>query len=102
MTGENPRIMFLHYGGVGRTEDLAKALKSALDKDQAPAAHPMTGEWSGPDGTDQHATRKSVSARGLRESLENRITAPVRAPANPTMARGLRPQPERQRRPGNR
>jgi hypothetical protein len=32
MTGETPRIMFLHYWGVGRTEDLAKALRSALDK----------------------------------------------------------------------
>jgi hypothetical protein len=32
MTGETPRIMFLHYWGLGRTEDLARALKSALDK----------------------------------------------------------------------
>jgi hypothetical protein len=32
MTGEEPRIMFLHYWGVGRTEDLARGLRSALDK----------------------------------------------------------------------
>jgi hypothetical protein len=32
MTGETPRIMFLHYWGVGRTEDLARTLKSALVK----------------------------------------------------------------------
>jgi hypothetical protein len=32
MTGEQPRILFLHYWGVGRTEDLAKGLRSALDK----------------------------------------------------------------------
>ncbi len=31
MTGEQPRIMFLHYVGVGRAEDLAKGVKSALD-----------------------------------------------------------------------
>lgn len=31
MTGESPRIMFLHYWGVGRVEQLAKGLKSALD-----------------------------------------------------------------------
>jgi len=31
MIGENPRVVFLHFWGVGRTEDLAKALKSALD-----------------------------------------------------------------------
>jgi hypothetical protein len=32
MTGENPRVMFLHYWGVGRTEDLAKGLAAALDQ----------------------------------------------------------------------
>src|SRR3954462_5602814 len=30
MTGESPRMMFLHYWGVGRPEDLARGLKSAL------------------------------------------------------------------------
>ena len=32
MTGESPRIMFLHYWGLGRAVDLARTLKSALDK----------------------------------------------------------------------
>ena len=31
MTGEDPRILFLHYWGVGPTEVLAKGLRSALD-----------------------------------------------------------------------
>jgi hypothetical protein len=31
MTGENPRIMFLHFWGVGSTTDLAKGVKAALD-----------------------------------------------------------------------
>ena len=30
MTHENPRILFLHYWGRGKTADLAKALKTAL------------------------------------------------------------------------
>jgi hypothetical protein len=30
MTGESPRVMFLHYWGVGSTEALAKGLKAAL------------------------------------------------------------------------
>src|SRR5918996_793751 len=30
MTGESPRVMFLHFWGVGRTEDLAKGIKAAL------------------------------------------------------------------------
>jgi hypothetical protein len=32
MTGEQPRVMFLHYWGVGRTAELARGLKAALDK----------------------------------------------------------------------
>jgi hypothetical protein len=32
MTGEEPRIMFLHYWGVGRAEELARGLKAALDQ----------------------------------------------------------------------
>ena len=32
MTGEEPRIVFLHYWGVGRTEDLARGLRLALNE----------------------------------------------------------------------
>jgi len=32
MTGEEPRIMFLHYWGVGHAEDLARGLRAALDQ----------------------------------------------------------------------
>jgi hypothetical protein len=31
MTGEEPRIMFLHYWGIGRAEGLAKGVRAALD-----------------------------------------------------------------------
>jgi hypothetical protein len=31
MTGEQPRIMFLHYWAIGRAVDLAKGLRAALD-----------------------------------------------------------------------
>ncbi|MBI3827907.1 MAG: DUF1259 domain-containing protein [Planctomycetes bacterium] len=31
MTGETPRTLFLHYWGRGKAEDLAKAVKTALD-----------------------------------------------------------------------
>jgi hypothetical protein len=31
MIGENPRVVFLHFWGVGSTSDLAKGLKAALD-----------------------------------------------------------------------
>ena len=31
MEGETPKVIFLHYWGVGRAEDLARGVKSALD-----------------------------------------------------------------------
>jgi len=31
MTGENPRVLFLHFWGIGSTENLAKGIKAALD-----------------------------------------------------------------------
>ncbi len=34
MTGESPRIIFLHYWGIGSTTNLATGLKTALDKQQ--------------------------------------------------------------------
>jgi hypothetical protein len=34
MTGEEPRILFLHYWGIGRAEDLARGLREALDQTQ--------------------------------------------------------------------
>jgi hypothetical protein len=39
MTGEEPRVMFLHYWGIGRTEDLAKGLRAALDLTQGKGPH---------------------------------------------------------------
>jgi hypothetical protein len=35
MTGETPRIMFLHYWGIGRAADLARGLRAALDQTSA-------------------------------------------------------------------
>ena len=32
MTHEEPRIMFLHYWGIGRAEHLAHGLRAALDQ----------------------------------------------------------------------
>lgn len=35
MTGEQPRMLFLHYWGIGRAEDLARGLRTALDQTQS-------------------------------------------------------------------
>jgi len=39
MTGEEPRIVFLHYWGVGPAAGLAQGLRSALDAQENAAAH---------------------------------------------------------------
>jgi hypothetical protein len=36
MEGENPRVIFLHYWGVGRAEKLAQGVKAALDTQKGP------------------------------------------------------------------
>jgi hypothetical protein len=38
MAGEQPRILFLHYWGIGPAESLAQGLRAALDVTGAPAA----------------------------------------------------------------
>ena len=35
MTGEQPRVLFLHYWGVGKAQDLAHGLRTALDQTEA-------------------------------------------------------------------
>jgi hypothetical protein len=44
MTNETPRVVFLHYWGVGRPAELAKTLKAALDKTkhEPPPIHTTT------------------------------------------------------------
>jgi hypothetical protein len=38
MTHENPRVVFLHYWGVGRADELARNVKAALDAQAGPRA----------------------------------------------------------------
>jgi hypothetical protein len=38
MSGEDPRIVFLHYWGIGPAADLARGLRAALDKTGAPGS----------------------------------------------------------------
>jgi uncharacterized protein DUF1259 len=38
MTGEDPRIVFLHYWGIGPAADLARGVRAALDNTSAPGS----------------------------------------------------------------
>ena len=42
MTMENPRIIFLHYWGIGSTTDLARGLKAALDTQHVKSVKKIT------------------------------------------------------------
>ena len=48
MTGEEPRMLFLHYWGVGRTEDLARGVRAALDQTSHPPAPKSSPRPAGP------------------------------------------------------
>jgi hypothetical protein len=51
MTHEEPRILFLHYWGVGPTETLAKGLRAALDETRHEARDAKhVGAFSSPQG----------------------------------------------------
>lgn len=43
MADEKPRILFLHYWGRGKAEDLARALRRTLDAQAASGHHPRVG-----------------------------------------------------------
>jgi protein-tyrosine-phosphatase len=82
MTGEEPRVMFLHYWGVGRTEDLARGLRQALDRtkhDQRASADALVFVC-------EHGSVKSVMAA----EWFNRLAA-ERGLALRAVSRGLTP-----------
>ena len=57
MTGEEPRIVFLHYWGVGRTEDLARGLRSALDRTAAGRQSTLERDRTGSSGHSRGSRR---------------------------------------------
>jgi hypothetical protein len=79
MAGENPRILFLHYWGRGKTEDLARALRRTLDVQRAAsgAARHMeihqgkadTAPWDSPEkGGAQAAWERAIQARSANQN----------------------------------
>jgi protein-tyrosine-phosphatase len=88
MTHEEPRILFLHYWGVGSTEDLARGLRSALDE-----TRPEPGVVSaGPTPTVvfvcEHGSAKSLVAASFFERLARERGLKARV-----LSRGTLPDP---------
>jgi protein-tyrosine-phosphatase len=82
MTGEDPRVVFLHYWGVGRTDDLARGLRRALDRtkhDQRAAADTVVFVC-------EHGSVKSLMAAQWFNRLARERGLGLRA-----VSRGLRP-----------
>jgi protein-tyrosine-phosphatase len=82
MTGEEPRIVFLHYWGVGPTEVLARGLRSALDQtkhDQRASADTVVFVC-------EHGSVKSLMAQEWFNRLARERGARLRA-----VSRGMAP-----------
>jgi protein-tyrosine-phosphatase len=82
MTGEEPRIVFLHYWGVGRTEELARGLRRALDQtkhDQRASADTVVFVC-------EHGTVKSLMAQEWFNRLAGERGVRLRA-----VSRGVTP-----------
>jgi hypothetical protein len=84
MTTESPRVVFLHYWGVGSTRALATGLKAALDTQGQRPATAFLGMWlgfnngadsRGPDGFSRAVTG---SGAGGVWTMQQDPTAPSR------------------------
>lgn len=84
MTGEEPRIVFLHYWGVGRTEDLARGLRRALDQTK----HDQRASGETVVFVCEHGSVKSLMAREWFNRLARERNISLRA-----VSRGLTPDP---------
>jgi hypothetical protein len=83
MTGEEPRIVFLHYWGVGPAAELAKGLKAALDRTGA-----VRAAANGVVFVCEHGSAKSLMAREWFNRLARERGLAWRA-----SSRGLVPDP---------
>jgi protein-tyrosine-phosphatase len=84
MTGEEPRILFLHYWGVGRTVDLAQGLRAALEV----TALPKRVSTDTVVFVCERGSVKSLMAREWFDRLAGGRGLGLRA-----VARGMKPDP---------
>jgi hypothetical protein len=72
LTGETPEIVYVHFGGHGRPETLARALRSALDATKTPLSAPVGGP-AGPSVAERAALDKVQEVLGRKGSMTGRV-----------------------------
>jgi hypothetical protein len=72
LTGETPEIVYVHFGGHGQPETLARALRSALDATKTPLSAPG-GAPGGPSVAERAALDRVQEVLGRRGSMAGRV-----------------------------
>jgi hypothetical protein len=72
LTGETPEIVYVHFGGHGQPETLARALRSALEATKTPLSAPGGGP-AGPSVAESAALDKIQEVLGRKGSMAGRV-----------------------------
>ena len=72
LIGESPQVIYVHFGGHGPAEQVAKALRSALDATRTPLAAP-TAPPASPSEAETAAFDKLQAALGRKGSMAGRV-----------------------------
>jgi hypothetical protein len=72
LTGETPEIVYVHFGGHGQPEALARALRSALDATKTPLSAPV-GAPAGLSGAERAALDRVQEVLGRKGSMAGRV-----------------------------
>ena len=72
LIGESPQVVYLHFGGHGDAQQVAKALRSALDTTKTPLAAPSAAP-AGPSAAETAAFDKAQAVLGRKGSMAGRV-----------------------------
>jgi len=72
LSGEAPEVVYVHFGGHGQPEAIAKALRSALEATKTPLAAPA-GAPAEPSAADKAALDKVQEVLGRKGTMAGRV-----------------------------
>jgi hypothetical protein len=72
LIGESPQVIYVHFGGHGPAEQVAKALRSALDATKTPLTAPL-GAPASPSADEVAAFDKVQTVLGRKGSMAGRV-----------------------------
>jgi Domain of Unknown Function (DUF1259) len=72
LIGESPQVIYVHFGGHGPAEQVAKALRAALDTTKTPIA-PPAGPPASPSAAEAAAFDKVQAELGRKGSMAGRV-----------------------------